>query len=396
MSYFKPYIDSAGLHIPTYIDIRDQLIEDAKATFGNDIYLEQDSADYQFISATALKWSDSLQATEIAFNNRSPATAIGIGLDGVVKLNGIVRKPASYSTCTVTITGTAGAIITNGSVKDTTDNVWNLPSSVEIGESGTIDVLATCNVIGAISAPIGSITTINTPTQGWISVTNNVAAVTGQKVETDAELRARQKISVTLPSQTLLSGTKAGILQTTGVTRAEVYENDTNLADVSPRNPYGLPPHSVTAVVEGGADYDIAEQIFLRKGIGVYTNGDVEIPVMDIYSKYTNIRFYRPTYIYIYAIIVIRANQGYDSSIIDSIKSVVNTYLNGLSIGNYVYLFGIYNAISQLVQNKNAPAFSVNSVTIGKTEETQSTSDIAINYNEIAQTSVNYITVTVV
>ena len=62
MAYFTPYIDSAGLHIPRYTDIRDQLIEEAKSIFGSDIYVDIDSADYQFISVCALKTYDALQA----------------------------------------------------------------------------------------------------------------------------------------------------------------------------------------------------------------------------------------------------------------------------------------------------------------------------------------------
>ena len=93
--YFTPYIDETGLHIPTYNDIRDDMIDGAKTIFGNDIYLENDSADYQLISIFAAKCYDTLQACAIAYNSRSPITAIGSGLDAVVKINGISRKPAT-------------------------------------------------------------------------------------------------------------------------------------------------------------------------------------------------------------------------------------------------------------------------------------------------------------
>ena len=59
MSYFTPYVDASGLHIPTYPDIRDDIILQMRKIYGNDIYLENDSADYQFISTLALKISDS-------------------------------------------------------------------------------------------------------------------------------------------------------------------------------------------------------------------------------------------------------------------------------------------------------------------------------------------------
>ena len=43
MAYTAPFIDDAGLHVPSYIDIRDDLIEQFKQIYGQDIYLENDS-----------------------------------------------------------------------------------------------------------------------------------------------------------------------------------------------------------------------------------------------------------------------------------------------------------------------------------------------------------------
>ena len=55
MPYFEPYIDVSGLHIPLYSDIRDDLIDKMKIIFGDDIYIEQDTMDYQQISIMARK-----------------------------------------------------------------------------------------------------------------------------------------------------------------------------------------------------------------------------------------------------------------------------------------------------------------------------------------------------
>ena len=53
MAYFSPYIDGTGMHIPLYQEIVDKLVEDMKQIFGDDIYLEADSQDYQQISIFA-------------------------------------------------------------------------------------------------------------------------------------------------------------------------------------------------------------------------------------------------------------------------------------------------------------------------------------------------------
>ena len=267
MAYGAPYIDDAGLHLPTYNDIRDDLVEQFKQIYGQDIYLENDSQDYQMISAFALKTYDTMQLLQIVYNNRSPKTAVGTGLDAIVKLNGIARKDASYSTCVLTLTGTIGTIIANGVVEDEAGLSWNLPSNVRFN-TGTIEVTAQCETIGAVEALPGSITKIKNPQKGWLTATNTVPAIVGKPVETDEELRYRQSISTAIPSQNMLNSTIAGIASVSGVKRYKVYDNDSNETDKN-----GIPGHSIAAVVEGGLDADIAEQIYLRKGPGGGTYG---------------------------------------------------------------------------------------------------------------------------
>ena len=55
MAYYAPYIDTTGIHVPTYEDIRDDLIASMKQIFGQDIYLADDSQDYQQICIFAKK-----------------------------------------------------------------------------------------------------------------------------------------------------------------------------------------------------------------------------------------------------------------------------------------------------------------------------------------------------
>lgn len=144
MAYFKPYIDGTGYHYPTYNDIRDDMMDRFRQIYGQDIYLGNDSQDYQIISVFALKIYDTFQAVELDYNNRSPKTAIGTALDALVKINGLTRKKASYSTVQVTLTGDAGTQVVGGIVRDSNDVQWALPYRVDIGSSGTVTVTATC------------------------------------------------------------------------------------------------------------------------------------------------------------------------------------------------------------------------------------------------------------
>lgn len=386
MAYTAPYIDDAGLHIPSYVDIRDDLIDQFKAIYGQDIYLDNDSQDYQMISAFALKTYDTMQLLQIIYNNRSPKTAVGSALDGVVKLNGIKRKAASYSTCVLTLTGTAGTIITNGVAEDDAGVKWNLPATVTL-ESATYQISAQCAEIGAIEAVPGTITKIVTPTKGWTSVTNDVPAVTGEPVETDEELRLRQSISVAIPSQNMLDGTIAGIAGVDGVKRYKVYDNDTNVTDAN-----GIPGHTIAAVVEGGLDADIAEQIYLRKGPGGGTYGDVSAEYVNADGLITTIRFSRPVYVPIDISLTVTKNTGYTSAIKTQIEEKNVSYIEALDIGNNVTMTGALASVLSLISNLSRPPFSVSALTIGRHGETMGSVDIPIAFNEVAQ--VGTITVT--
>jgi uncharacterized phage protein gp47/JayE len=383
VTYFKPYVDSTGLHIPTYNDILEDMIAAMKQIYGDDIYLDNSSPDYQLLSIFALKQSDTLQAMAYAYNARSPETAIGTSLDSVVKLNGIKRKAASQSTCQVKITGTPFTQIVNGAVRDRAGLTWDLPSSVVIDSSGITYTVATCRTAGAVSALAGDIAQIETPTYGWVSVTNEVAAVLGNVQETDAQLRERQTISTANPSQTMLDGTKGAIAALKNVSRYAVYENDTNVSSVTDDNPYGLPAHSVTCVVEGGADEDVAEAIFLHKGIGCYTNGDVEVQYTDQNDYINRVRFYRPVYKDIFVKVVIKKYTGYISTMTVKVREAVYSYLAALTIGSDVSASVLSNIITDCNPSLTKPIFGIKELKLGLSKSAMAAQDIDIGFKEI-------------
>lgn len=385
MSYFAPYVDSAGFHCPTYQDILEDMVAQMKKIYGDDIYLENDSADYQMLSIFALKVSDTYQAVQYAYNSRSPATAIGAALDSVVKLNGIARKAAGYSTCQVVVTGTPFTEIRNGKVKDATGNIWGLPASVVIGSDGTLITTATCEVAGSVTALPGDIADINTPTYGWKSVENKVSAIPGNAIETDGELRERQTISVSNPSQTMLAGTLGAIRALKNVARVSVYENDTNIATVDENeNPFGLPPHSITCVVEGGDDHDIAEAILYHKGIGCYTNGSTEVDVTDQNEYVNHVRFFRPSYVTVHAKVKLKKYTGYVSSLSSQVKSAIYDYIKNLEIGRDVSISMVAGVIMGVNPNPAKPLFGIESLTIGRDASSLTAGDIDITYKEVA------------
>jgi len=380
MEYFKPYIDEAGLNIPTFNEIKNELIEQAKSIFGQDIYLENDSQDYQFISLMADKIHDTFLTAQLVYNNRSPATAIGAALDGLVKLNGIKRKNATKSTCKVIIQGKANTEIISGIIADENNVNWDLESPITISENGEAEVLATCQKLGAIFAGVGQLNKIVTPTNGWQSVANVEPVNIGQEVEKQEELRSRQSISTAKPSRTILEGTIGGIAEIPDVTRYRVYENDTNTVDENT-----VPGHSICAVVEGGKDYDIGHEIYLRKTPGCGTYGDiiVDIDIGTIYGlpKVTPIKFFRPRYYDVQVSIKIKRLAGYVSQTTVNIQDNITTYLNSLQIGEDLTLSALWAVALSAMPNLTTPQFSIVSVEAGLDEINMSAEDMKVPFN---------------
>jgi len=388
MAYVPPYINESGFVMPTYQDIRDDLIATAKGIFGQDIYLGNDSQDYQFISAISNKIYDTLLVCQMVYNSRGPSTAVGTGLDVIVGVNGITRHPQTASTASVVLTGTPGATVTNGIASDTNGMKWSLLSPLTFDSNGTVSTIATCQMLGAVYAAPHTIVNIETPTLGWTSVTNPEAAVPGTDTESDAQLRTRQAKSTATPSRTVLEGIEGAVAAVNGVARYKVYENDTSLT-----NEFGHPPHSITAVVEGGADQDIARSIFQRKTPGCYTNGTTEVDVSDIYGQITTIRFYRPTYVDIEVVVTVKKLVGYTSQTTDDIKTYVADYINSLFLGAELTVSSLWGAALQANRVPTNPYFSITSLTAAKAGDAQVTADIPLLFNEAARGSEANITV---
>lgn len=386
MAYQAPYIDEAGLHISSYNDIRDSLVEEMRAIYGSDIYLDNDSQDYQMISAFALMAYDVQQALLLAYNNISPATATGTGLDRVVALNGIRRAKASYSTCLVKLTGAADTTISNGVVQDSRGIQWRLPEQVIIGDDGTTTVLTTCTTLGRITAATGDINTIVTPTRGWTAVVNEAPAVAGVNQETDSTLRSKQKISTANPSNTVFEGTIGAVANVDGVVRYAAYENDTDAIKD------GLPPHSITMVVDGGTNEDVAQAIYLHKTPGCYTNGDIEVNVTGSLTDIP-IRFYRPHYVDTAVKVSIKPLTGYTDATASQIKANIYDYINSLAIGETLYTPNLNAPILSALNGQ--PSFYVTALEASK-KGSEPAEVIAIAQIEAAQIAMEDIMIEVV
>lgn len=389
MAYFAPYIDATGIHVPTYNDIRDELIAQMKQIFGNDIYIDEDSMDYQQISIFAKKIYDTNALAVLTYNNRTPNTSIGIALDNLCAMAGIKRYPATNSTVQLTITGTPSTVITNGQASDGS-TIWDFPASVTIPDSGQIIVQCTSHEKGYFLALPGTITTIVTPIYGWLSVTNTYQSNPGADEETDAHLRGRFSASTQLPNVCVFDSMTAAIQTVSNVNRVKGYENDTGEVDEN-----GLPPHSVTFVVEGGNEDEVAYQIYLKKTPGCYTNGTTSVNVISSEGATTVIRYYKPTYKPVYVKISLKKLAGYNEIYETNIKNALVEYVNNLDIAETVYRSVLWSVAIGQMGSITSPQYSVTDVQLSVDGTTYSQADIGLDFYNAALTDEDKITIEV-
>jgi len=321
-------ITPTGITAPTYAEILAYLQSKYRSIYGDDVYLEPDSQDGQFLAMQALAISDANAAIIAAYLSYSPGTAQGAGLSSNVKINGIARAVPTSSQVDLVIIGQAGTVITSGIVEDQNSNKWALPASVTIPPAGAITVTATCTALGAVSAGVSQVNKIVTATRGWQSVSNPSAATMGSPVETDPALRSRQKTSTALPSRTVLEGTIGAVASVPGVTRYVAYDNDTNITDAN-----GIPANRLAMVVEDGDVTAIASAIAAKKGPGGGTYGTTSATVLNVYGMPITIRYFRPTYRAITAAVSIKALVGYTSTTGIALQQAVSDYVNQVAIG---------------------------------------------------------------
>ena len=392
--YLPPYIDFAGLHVSSYQSILQDNLAAFLNIYGTNQIVTPDTAIYQLLSIISLKQSDTNLAAQLAYNQSSPQTAVGAGLDRQVKMNGLARESFSFSTVLQTVNGVNGTNITNGAVQDQAGNIWTLPTLVTIPNSGTINVTAVCTTPGAIAAEPGTITVINTPVPGWNTTNNAGAAAPGMPVESDSQLRARQSVSVALPALTPLASTIAAILAAKGVIRVapgyptpggpgSSIENPTGGVD----SPWGNPAHSISMVVECTNTLSVATAIYNKKTIGCFTNGTTTVPVVDPVTGVTeDISFYQPTNLPIFILCVLG---GYGttptSAVLIAVQTALVTYLNELSIGETVSIGALYYEAMAVNANLVTPSFGVQSIQLGvQTASTTATFSFAATVMTVA------------
>jgi uncharacterized phage protein gp47/JayE len=345
---FSVVITPAGPIAPSYPDLKAMLEELHRSIYGSDIYIDPDSQDGQYIAALATIIKDQNDAIISGLNSFFPASAQGVGLSTIVKINGIRRDVPSNSTADLLCVGVAGTDISGLIIGDdlNLNTQWLIagdPGSetVVIPDAGEITTTATCTTPGGVAAAAGSLTEILTPTRNFQSVTNAADAALGAPVEQDAALRQRQSVSTAIPALSVLAAMYGALKNIIGVNRCFPYENDTKVTDDD-----GIPANSIAVVIDGGDAATIAATIARYKTPGTGTYGTTSQTITNDLGAPQTINFFLLDTIALSLLISVKAGAGYVTSTAGKIQGASAAWLNALAIGQDTSLNKIWSPVN--------------------------------------------------
>ena len=227
-------LTATGLTTATQSELLTNYTNALQQIYGSDINLQSDTPDGQLINLFIQSVLDVQDLLTQIYNSFDPDNAIGVVLDQRVAINGIQRQAGTYTITNITLV-TSQSVNLYGldqsvnpvyTVADGAGNEWNLVTTV-LGLPAGTNVLVFQSATPGANIPIpNTIIVPITIVLGVTSINNPTTYITlGINEESDAALRLRRQISVSLSSQGYLQGLLAALENINGVTSAFVYEN---------------------------------------------------------------------------------------------------------------------------------------------------------------------------
>jgi len=159
-------------------------------------------------------------------NGVDPAYAAGRMQAAIGRIYFMTRIPAEATVVTATVTGLAGTVIpVNAQAQDQAGNLYLCTNAVTIPVGGAITTTFACSVTGPVACPIGYLSAIYQSIPGWDSITNAVAGVVGQNVESQAAFEFRRQQSVAINALGIAPAVQGAVLNVPGVIDAYTYSN---------------------------------------------------------------------------------------------------------------------------------------------------------------------------
>lgn len=232
--------------------------------------------------------------TTLAFN--AAAAAVQAALRALSNLSDDLTVTGNYAAgFNVTYSGADGSvnqdalIVVANTLLSSATPIWVTITTIAEGHPPQVVGLMQAELAGAVLAPAGSLTVIETPQSGWSGITNTIDAAIGNDLELDPAYRIRRNNLIQKAGAGTLEAIRVDLLNLEGVTDVIMFENTNTSTDDN-----GLPAHSFRAVVVGGEDQIIGNTIWEDKPAGIQSDGNTSIDIVDSMNYPHVVQFSRP------------------------------------------------------------------------------------------------------
>ncbi len=331
-----------GIKIERLDSIVSTLENGLRQIYGQNIDLSPNTPDGQVVGLLAQIRMDFEELAENVYRQLDPDVATGAWLEQRVAYAGLMRRGANYSYLrSVALTGEPNTKLYSGIVVSDTHKVrWVLVSDVTLDSNGSARADFRSEQLGAFNLAKNTNLTIETITLGLISATTQEDTEIGIEEETDTQLRERFLFSRTKNAQNSAEAINAKIAALPDVKHVRVLENNTGQ-----RDSFGVEPHSINVIVNGGDGADIADVIYQNKGAGVGLQGDTQVTLQRD-NEQRVIRFDRAAMVDIQ--ISMRCVRYEDFTQINKSEITEQLAKQVFNIGQAVSLSRLYSPINQV------------------------------------------------
>lgn len=353
------YIGINGLVTQSLEEITADITALFKSVYGDNINVEQNSPDGQFIGLLAQEKKDTLDLITQIYNCLDTDAVVGLPQDVLYKLNALTRKNYTYSYCYVYLTITEPVTLqgldddidnadgTGYTVTDGNGNRWILTSTQTVTTSGQYLFNFRAAELGSVTALANTINIMETVVRGVASVNNPANNyITGSTGESDSEFRTRRNKAMSVPTQGFDESTESQMLDLADVVDCKVYDNRTDEVVNE------IPAHGVWVIVEGGEPEEIGEVIYNNLPPGIPMKGSQTVLISKVNGDTETILYDipNPTNLYVKATIRNFTTSEIDTSYIKQELSK-NTY----SIGEQVESVNLQTQMKTLIGEAGTP-----------------------------------------
>lgn len=372
-----------GIKIERLDSIVSTLENGLRQIYGQNIDLSPNTPDGQVVGLLAQIRMDFEELAENVYRQLDPDVATGAWLEQRVAYAGLMRRGANYSYLrSVALTGEPNTRLYSGIVVSDTHKVrWVLASDVTLDSNGSARADFRSEQLGAFNLAKNTNLTIETITLGLISATTQEDAEVGIEEETDIQLRERFLFSRIKNAQNSAEAINAKIAALPDVKQVRVLENNTGQ-----RDSFGVEPHSINVIVNGGDSNSIADVIYQNKGAGVGLQGDTQVTLQRD-NEQRVIRFDRAAMVDIQ--ISMRCVRYEDFTQINKSEITEQLAKQVFNIGQTVSLSRLYSPINQV------GGFWVKELKIARKGQQLKAENVVLQPREIARILPNDVTIEV-